>query len=227
MSDAPEIPQDDSALAAEYVLRLLDAEEERAFENRLLSDSDLRDQVRMWEAKFASLADALPETTPPASIKVRLMDKIAGTHERTGSAIWRWLLPSAVALAVIGFLAFGPLLRGPDFDPAYHASLITADGSLQIEAGLSPDNTLFKVLRPIGDARPGRVLEIWVIAEGADAPVSLGVLPEDRETLFEIDPDLAALIEGGVMAVSDEPPGGSPTGAPTGEVLATGEFFDV
>ena len=227
MSDAPEIPEDDQILAAEYVLRLMDADAEHAFELRLASEQDLRDLVRVWEAEFAALADTVPETVPPAIVKQRIMEQISGKPERRISRVLGWVLPSVLAVAAIAFFAFSPALRGPDFDPAFHVSLLTEDGSLQIEARLSPDNNLFKVLRPVGDPRPGRVLEIWIIAEGADAPVSLGVLPDERETLYEIDPARADLIEGGTMAVSDEPVGGSPTGAPTGEILATGVFFDV
>jgi anti-sigma-K factor RskA len=54
----------------------------------------------------------------------------------------------------------------------------------------------------------------------------LGVIPADRESLFEITPEIAALIDGGTLAVSDEPAGGSPTGTPTGAILAIDEFFD-
>jgi len=37
---------------------------------------------------------------------------------------------------------------------------------------------------------------------------------------------VAALMQGGILAVSDEPEGGSPTGAPTGDILATAPFAD-
>uniref|UniRef100_A0AAN0NK60 Uncharacterized protein n=1 Tax=Yoonia rhodophyticola TaxID=3137370 RepID=A0AAN0NK60_9RHOB len=52
------------------------------------------------------------------------------------------------------------------------------------------------------------------------------MIPADRESLFEITPEIAVLMDGGTLAVSDEPEGGSPTGAPTGAILATDEFFD-
>ena len=46
-------------------------------------------------------------------------------------------------------------------------------------------------------------------------------------SVFELTPELGGLIAGGTLAVSDEPLGGSPTGAPTGEILATGAFYEV
>ncbi|MEM7644070.1 MAG: anti-sigma factor [Pseudomonadota bacterium] len=227
MSDAQDIPEDE-ALAAEYVLRLLDAEAATAFERRLAQEPALRARVLDWEARLAGLADDLPATAPPARVKTALMADIAPpARSARGGRLWRWLVPSALAAIVAVFLVVSPVLRGPAFDPAFHATLASADGALLIEAGYDPDNALFKVLRPEGDPRPGRVLELWVIAEGADAPVSLGVLPDARDTFLDIPPEIGALIDGGTLAVSDEPEGGSPTGAPTGDILATDEFFDI
>jgi anti-sigma-K factor RskA len=45
--------------------------------------------------------------------------------------------------------------------------------------------------------------------------------------VFEVPAAIAALMRGGILAVSDEPEGGSPTGAPTGDILATAPFADV
>lgn len=228
MSDAEDFPEDE-ALAAEYVLRLLDEEAADAFERRLTDEPGLRAIVHDWEARLSGLADNLPDTAPPARIKAAVMDQIAPdrTKSASGLRLWRWLVPAALAAAVAIFLMVTPLLRGPAFDPAFHATLASADGALLIEAGYAPDSNLFKVLRPEGDPRPGRALELWVIAEGAVAPISLGVLPESRDTFLDISPEIGALIDGSTLAVSDEPVGGSPTGAPTGDILATDEFFDI
>ncbi|TCS48365.1 anti-sigma-K factor rskA, partial [Primorskyibacter sedentarius] len=135
--------------------------------------------------------------------------------------------PAFAVVAVVAFFVFSPMLRGPAFDPTLHATLISEDGAVHIEAGYSPDGNLFKVIPEQGAPVTGRNFELWVIGASGDAPVSLGVIPVDRESLFEITPEIAALIDGGTLAVSDEPEGGSPTGAPTGAILATDEFFDV
>lgn len=228
MSDRQDIPEDE-ALAAEYVLRLLDADAERAFEERLLNEPELRRQVQFWEAEFALLNDDLEDVAPPPSVKSRVLAEVTAetTPPRRGW-IWAWIaFPTLVAIATAVFLVLSPQLSDPAFDPAFHATLVSEDGALRIEAGYAPDGNLFRVIPEQGMPAPGRDFELWVIGDGADAPVSLGVIPEDRETTFEISPDIAALIEGGTLAVSDEPEGGSPTGAPTGAILAAGEFFDV
>ena len=224
-------PQDtggDAALAAEYALRLLDAEAERAVEERLGSDADLRQLVVFWEAEFAALAHEVPEVAPPAGLKRRIMAELFGPEPGWNPfRRWSWLaLPGVVALALVAFLVVTPMLRGPAFDPAYHATLISADGAVHIEAGYAPDGSLFKVIPELGAPAPGRDFELWVIGADGSAPVSLGVIPADSVSLFEIDPALADLIATGSLAVSDEPAGGSPTGAPTGPILASDEFFD-
>ncbi|WP_373635729.1 anti-sigma factor domain-containing protein [Yoonia sp. SS1-5] len=227
MSDQQDISEDE-ALAAEYVLRLLDADAERAFELRLQAEPDLRARVHFWEGGFAALTNDIREEVPSPSVKAKLVAEVSGekTSSRRGWG-WSWLaFPALTAVALAAFLAFGPMLRGPAFDPTLHATLISEDGAIHIEAGYAPDGNLFKVIPEQGAPAAGRVFELWVISAETQAPVSLGVIPADRESLFEITPEIAVLMDGGTLAVSDEPEGGSPTGAPTGAILATDEFFD-
>ena len=64
--------------------------------------------------------------------------------------------------------------------------------------------------------------ELWVIpADGK--PRSLGTMPAGREMHMRLAETLADLLQhGATIAISIEPPGGSPTGAPTGPVIASG-----
>jgi anti-sigma-K factor RskA len=226
-SDRPPERPDDDALAAEYALGLLEGEERAAFERRLSEEPDLRAALTRWEADFAALAHEVPDVAPPAATRARILAAVAPPAASQG-ARFGWLFPPiALVVALAAFLLIVPALRGPVFDPTLHATLASEDGSLLIEAGYAPDGSLFRVIREEGAPAPGRDLELWVIGPDAAAPVSLGVLPADAVTTFEIPAEIADLIEGGVLAVSDEPPGGSPTGAPTGDILATGAFRDV
>ncbi|MEE4208901.1 MAG: anti-sigma factor, partial [Parvularcula sp.] len=64
--------------------------------------------------------------------------------------------------------------------------------------------------------------QLWLIEEGRD-PVSLGLLPDGDVVEVALNEELTAALSSGVtIAVSLEPSGGSPTGVPTGPVLATG-----
>ena len=78
------------------------------------------------------------------------------------------------------------------------------------------------VARVAGPAAPqGQVQELWIIAPDA-APVSLGLLGDAPLTV-----DYPDTPTGWTLAVSLEPAGGSPTGAPTGPVLAAGTITDL
>ncbi|MEO0862527.1 MAG: anti-sigma factor [Pseudomonadota bacterium] len=227
MSDQQDIPEDE-ALAAEYVLRLLDADAARAFEARLQVEPELSALVQFWEIEFAALADEVPEEVPLPFVRSKLLAELSGVEANPRRRwAWRWLaLPGLGAVAVAAFLVLSTLLQAPAFDPTLHATLMSEDGAVHIEAGYAPNGNLFKVIPEQGAPAAGRDFELWVISPNAGAPVSLGVISSDRESLFEVTPEIAALIDGGTLAVSDEPEGGSPTGAPTGAILATDDFFD-
>ena len=72
-----------------------------------------------------------------------------------------------------------------------------------------------------------RVLELWLIAPG-DQPRSLGLIEAGRPVHINLPPDLIRRIAAdATLAVSLEPPGGSPTGLPTGPVIANGKLTNL
>lgn len=214
-------PYDDEALAAEYVLRFMDDSERRAFEARLSGEPDLRSRVHRWEADFAGFGAEVPPERPPASLRKAVLEAIApATRDGRPSRLWTWLGGLAVAgLAAVVFLTVAP--EDTDQSPAYRAELASADRGLVLQAAVTADARQIVVEPQVGTPPEGRVLELWLIAEGAEAPVSLGVLESGERTRIDVPGALAASLPTGTLAISDEPPGGSPTGAPTGEVLAT------
>ncbi|MCP3878759.1 MAG: hypothetical protein GY701_10270, partial [Sulfitobacter sp.] len=80
--------------------------------------------------------------------------------------------------------------------------------------------------RVSGAANEGRVLELWAILPD-QAPVSLGVLPDSETTRILVPAELRSQAAQITLAISDEPVGGSPTGAPTGDVLAAGAMSEL
>ncbi|MEX5728743.1 anti-sigma-K factor RskA [Rhodovulum iodosum] len=220
----------DEALAAEYVLHLLDADERRSFEARLSRDQDLRALVHRWEALLAQLGEDVPDIAPPQRVKTAVLDAV-GPPRKTG----RRFLPGWPALlgglAVAGLAAIVLLTNvlgvGRDLEPAFRAELSSEDQSVVLVASVIPA-THEIIVEPVAGTPPaGRVFELWLIAEGATAPVSLGVLESDGPTRIRVPDEIAPGVRTGTVAVSDEPPGGSPTGVPTGSVLATATFEDL
>ncbi len=222
---------DDQALAAEYALGLLSAEEAAAFEARLASEPALRQAYAQWAEDFAALADDIPEEAPPARVQKKLQVRLfADARPARRSWFDRFGPGLLVAGALVAALFLTVDLPGqgvtPPANPVYTADIASEDGSLVVLAGYDAEAGELYVERVLGTARPERALELWLIA-GDNPPVSLGVLPNDPAARLPVTPELVAALEGGILAISDEPPGGSPTGAPTGDVLATAPLTNV
>jgi anti-sigma-K factor RskA len=222
MSDLPLSPAEmDDALAAEYVLGTLDLSERLAAQSRIASDPAFAAAVQAWENRLSGLNDGydpVPVRDLMPAIEARLFPKAAQARSRGFRWLSGWLAGAvaagAVALAALVWLPILPPAAGPV------VAVLGKGEPLSFEARFK-DGQL-DVIRVAGEAAPaGQVQEVWLIAPGA-APVSLGLMPE--RALSVPYPDLP---EGWTLAVSLEPAGGSPTGAPTGPVLAAGVVGDL
>ena len=222
---------DDRALAGEYVLGLMSETDSAAFEARLAEEAELRALVQAWAEDLVRLTDDVDPVEPPRHLQAQIEQRLFGAPERA-SVLQRlrlWLFGGLVVAGLAAFVIFGTdvLQRGPQMpgDPAYVAQIEAEDQSLVLQAAYDAEAGQLHILRDAGAARPGRALELWLI-EGGNAPVSLGVLSDEPHTVLTVATPLQDVLDGAVLAVSDEPPGGSPTGAPTGDVLGVGEVTD-
>ena len=225
-------PDDRSLLAAEYVLRLLLPDEERAFEKRLLSERGLMAEVAEWSTRFSGMDAEVAEAAPPRRVKAALEARLFGSDKGASllSRVWLWQGLSAASVAMVGLLAFqvmqAPQVIAPERGPLYLSEVAASDQSLRILAVYDAAASQLSITRTEGAALPGRALELWAIPEGG-APVSLGVMPDDLKSGLTLPAELRAGVAGLTLAISDEPIGGSPTGAPTGAVLAAGSVTDI
>ena len=75
---------------------------------------------------------------------------------------------------------------------------------------------------PSGIEADGRTVQLWLLPPDGGDPVSLGLLVPNTDNTLELQ--LGPLAEGELpsLAISLEPEGGSPTGSPTGPVVASG-----
>jgi anti-sigma-K factor RskA len=216
MTDNPMTPQEqDDALAGEYVLGVLDLSDRIAVENRIRSDAGFAARVARWEAHFATLNEDYAPAPLPAGALDRIESRIFATPPAPQRRSWRMWLAGAVTASVVGF---GALMLMPPSAPGTVIASLGAQGApLVYEA--RHDGTHLLVTRVAGTPAPdGQTHELWVIAPGA-APVSLGLLGADP-----LDVEYPRPPAGWVLAVSVEPAGGSPTGAPTGPVILTAEL---
>ncbi len=219
MTDATDRDEDE-ALAGEYALGLMEADARRAFEARLPREPVLRQQVRVWQERLATLAEDVAPVAPPSRVKAAIDARLFALAGRRRVSWTRFMggAVTAAALVLLLLVWTGP----PTIGPTLTAEIAAEDRSLVYAVRFEPALDRLDVTRTVGSPEADRVHELWLIAEGAPAPVSLGVLPEDGRASLALPGALSAAVAGGMLAVSDEPPGGSPTGQPTGAVLALG-----
>lgn len=229
----------DDMLAAEYVLGVLPAPERQQVAHRIERDADFARLVEAWEATLTPLAADYDEIAPPTDLKQRIDARLfagAGSPERAGTVrqagtrlldrLWIWRGLAAASLAVAVFLG-ALLFTQPEPDaptPRLLATLGHEETDVTVFA-LYDAATGQVVLAEVAGERPAdSAFELWVI-EGERAPVSLGLIDGDTDIRIDLGEDIGPLMRAGsLLAVSVEPPGGSPTGQPTGPVVALGEL---
>jgi anti-sigma-K factor RskA len=222
----------DSILVAEYALGLLPAAEHEAVARRLAAEPALRAELRSWRLRFQGLDADFAEQQVPAGVLGRIEGRLFGETRSSGGlagwwnslALWRGLAAAGVAVAAI---AVGLNLAQPRVDPRAVATQLVAalreEGSnVSFVALFDPASGVLRLTALSGEPVADRDYELWAI-QGSDAPVSMGVVPVEARMEMPVAADiLAEFGEGTVLAVTLEPKGGSPTGDPTGPVVAKG-----
>jgi anti-sigma-K factor RskA len=226
----------DDLLAAEYVLGVLEADERQSAASRIENDADFAKLVDGWEIKLAPLASGYPEAEAPASVKAAIDRRLFASTPISGIgrqglwsslAFWRGLaLATVVALALSVIL---PLVDSPVEQPqARLVASLVADGS-DVKYLVVYDSARHTVdlSHVAGKRAAGKDFELWVI-EGKNPPVSMGVIPAGATARVPVPPlEEAKLEQGALLAISLEPEGGSPTGLPTGPVVAAGDLNNI
>jgi len=215
-------------LSADYVAGTLRGGARRRFETLLTAHPALRDAVQAWQARLMPLTGSLVPEPPPAHVWKRIEARLYGAPAATVSwwsrlGVWRGLagFASVAAIAVSVLLvmpreALPPVVvvlasntpDGAQATPSFVAS-ISADGRAM-------------VTQPITRValQADRSLELWALpAQGA--PRSLGLISPNGATVVQRG---KVLDNTAAFAVTLEPPGGSPTGKPTGAVLYLGKL---
>lgn len=227
----------DDLVAAEYVLGVLSTEERRQVTTRIDAESDFARLVDQWEVRLAPLASAYPEIEPPASVKTAVDRRLftsppqlaAGRRADLWSnlAFWRGL--AAVAVAALAIYIAVPYVNPPTQAPQeFMVASLAADGS-EVKYMVMYDAASGEIglSHVAGERAADKDFELWMI-EGGKAPVSMGVIPAGATTHMPVRQDMRdKLAAGAVLAVSLEPSGGSPTGLPTGPVVAAGDLRDI
>lgn len=216
-------------LAAAYVLGTLRGPARRRFEALLPAHPALRSAVAAWQGRMLPLSTSVTPVEPPAAAWTGIETTLFGNPESAAPPWWQrlalWRGVTALSTAAAVALAVVSVQTPPPQAPVLIVMGASDDAARAINASfvasVSADGRAL-VLRPVGAVQiaPDRALELWAVPPDG-APRSLGLVRADAATTLiraRLLQDTAA------FAVSVEPPGGSPTGAPTGPIVSVGQL---
>ena len=227
---------DDELLAGELVLGLLDELERSSAEARADADADFAALVEAWRTRLAPLLTSSPQK-PPEHVWESIRSQLAANDDAPLSAaeaaLRRWRMFAVTASAVAASLALILVTRAPapppEAAPAPVAEAPMLVATLQGEESpaivtISVSEAGQLLVTPVRLPTAGRVPELWVIPEDGK-PRSLGVIQASAPSAVRVAPAHRPHVHrGATFAISQEPRGGSPTGAPTGPVVASGKI---
>lgn len=223
----PDAPDPDMT-AAELALGLLDGEDRAAALRRVLADPDFAREVEGWRQRLAGLFDDYPEVAAPDSVAARLAAPEPRPQARAKPGL-RWpiaALVGAIAAMLALFVVLQPashLVAPPTPHHMMVASLMMSDKSGAVPAMVDMSTGEMRVGES-GMAPRGRTAQLWMIG-GDGVPKSMGMLASTGPSRMMLPMEKRRHLKAGIMlAVSIEPIGGSPTGLPTGPVVASGKL---
>ena len=236
MTDDRSTPE---TLAGEYVLGLLTGDDLRRARDRLASDPEFRDEVARWQGRLAPLHFESESVEPPADVWDKLEANLSPSPANDNQAgirrqllVWKSLaggmtaIAASLALVLIfqprsSVVPIAPQIQQPASAPM--VAMLGSEGSTKVVASWNPSarQLILAVPGNMG-ADPNHSNELWIIPAGGK-PKSLGTMPDAKEMHMQLANALATLLQqGATIAISVEPRGGSPTGSPTGPVVASG-----
>lgn len=230
------MPEDRDALAGEYVLGLIEGAERERLERRLEDDDDLALAVARWQARLAPIDATAPTITPSPALwpgieaaiaivaqpgrrsPAQTRSRFAGWWESV--IVWRGAaLAGALATLMLAAGLIGALDRAKR-QPVMVAVLLTdANVAAAVVNTFADGRVELLPLQSIA-VPEGKALEIWTLWDRAVGPRSVGLIDRARSTPLRLD----QLPLGGdqLFEITLEPATGSPTGRPTGPIIAKG-----
>jgi anti-sigma-K factor RskA len=222
--------------AAAYVLGAMAVAEREEFEEHLSTCEICREEVEELQPAADALPMASPLMAPPPELKDRIMAEVereaellgaagagADRPERTerrrrGSWLSGWrLAPVAAAVLIAGVLVGVSLSGGSD------ARTISANVEMpgaSAELHVQGDQGML-VAENLPAPPEGRVYEVWLMHEGADAPAPTSVLfmPRGDGSAEAAIPSVKGVSQ---VLVTDEPHGG--VDEPSGNLLLSADL---
>jgi anti-sigma-K factor RskA len=221
----------DEVLAGEYVLGVLPFAERLRVEKRIRDDRNFASIVDRWQSNLSGFNESYAaEAAPPPWMYKAIEAQLFEDTASRGSAwnilwnsvlLWRGVALTSLAAAL--FLAGNASgIFSSASEPVVLAKLGAANSNISLVTYYDSSKGTLRITPAAAGEGDKKSLELWLI-DGDKAPVALGVMPDSGDGSFTIPPSMRSGLKDGVtLAVSLEPHGGSPTGKPTGPVIASG-----
>ena len=226
MTEQDTFEHDDDLAAAEYALGLLTGEELADAKRRVSGDANFVRSVAEWEVRFAAMTEELEPVAPSAAVKSALLLRVAPDAPREGfwKKLWIWQVASLASLVVLAFVFVTDLVdpQAPA-GPLYTAEIVSDAGDFRVVAVVDKTTNEITLTRTAGAAPEDRILQVWAHGPGKPAE-SVGLWPVGDTIRLEMPASIASVDDILTIGVSEEPPGGSPTGSPSGRVFGTADI---
>jgi anti-sigma-K factor RskA len=208
-----------------YVLGTLAPRVRRRFERILRTDGRARAAVTAWEERLSGLVGWVPSVRPDPRTWPAVQARLAARDAPLArTPPWRGAIAAGLVSAA---LAIGWVYYSQVTTPVYTAVMIADDGQglWDFRATAGASRITVHALRP-DLVPPDRSYELWALpGDGQGSAVSLGLITSDEYTYLSLqDAQRRALRSARALAVTVEPPGGSPNGVATGPVVKVSEL---
>ena len=227
-------PERLEALTRQFVLGTMSRRARRRFGQLMDDDAGVAARVYALEEQMLPMAWGLQPVRPSALVWQRIANQagFGRTRSRSGRP---WSVAAAAMFAAVMVTSFGwwqTLQRPPEVRIETITQQVPVDPAIGVINGAAGEPLWVARIYPdlqradiavsnTPDPQEANDYELWILRDDG-VPFSLGVLPQTGQSQNTLTAEaIDALGRGDTLAVSLEPPGGSPTSAPTGPVLYT------
>lgn len=226
---------DIAALAGEYVLGTLNPAAQQEVERRLKSDPALAEAIATWQERLAPLLDSVAPVTPPAGTLDavwRKLDELTNdvlvTELKRRLRNWRnaSLAAGAIAAGLAAFIILSEVYAphpSANTDQTFVAVLASDKRQPGFVASVDLARRKITIVRLSTPPPANKSYELWALGGGRQKPQSLGLVDSRKSLpLTRLGTIDGLQLKRTTLAISVEPPGGSPSGQPTGPVVFVG-----
>ncbi len=217
-------------LASEYVVGTLAGKARQRFERLMMESYKVRQAVYAWEEQLYPMNQTMAEQKPSPQVWKNIQQRLARPNDPVSAAesdpwwssLMFWRSTGVFTTLAASLMLVLLVVQTPESIPDHVA--IVNNQELQplwlISSDLKTGQIAVKAVNAKA-AAVNKAFELWMLPSDASPPRSMGLMPvSGGEVEFKLPPELVFILKNANgLAVSLEPSGGSPTGAPTGPVL--------